>query len=149
MAVLVEGISVIVRKEAIKRKIKGGWNAFKKTIPNRTFCADEEIARVGFMSPSDTRMYVETLEGLGLRFLADGEAVDIAVVDQLAGPTTKCGWLEFARLPFGGEDYKISACWFFEGPKVASGIHVDPKGLIVEVPEGWDREAKRRSLRIE
>lgn len=148
MAVLVEGISVIVRREAIERKIAGGWDAFRKTVPNRTLCADEEIARVGFMSPSDTRMYIEMLERLGLRFRENGEAVDLAVVDQLGGPTVKCRWLEFGRLPHGGEGRTIAACWLVEGPGTGPETDGRPKSLTVEVPEGWDREGKRGSVRI-
>jgi hypothetical protein len=137
MPVLVEAISVIVRREAIERKIAGGWDAFRKTVPNRTLCADEEIARVGFMSPSDTRIYIETLEGLGLRFLVGGEAVDIAVVDQLGGPTVKCRWLEFGRLTYGGEGRTIAACWLVESLRTGSKTDERPKSVNVEVPEGW------------
>lgn len=147
MAVLVEAISVIVRREAIERKIAGGWDAFRKAVPNRTLCADEEIARVGFMSPSDTQLYIETLVGLGLRFLADGEAVDIAVVDQLGGPTVKCRWLAFGRLPYGGKGRTIAACWLFESPRTGSEVEGRPKSMGVEVPEGWDGIGKRRTVR--
>jgi hypothetical protein len=34
MAVLVEGISVIVRRDAIERKLKGGWATFVGAVPN-------------------------------------------------------------------------------------------------------------------
>jgi hypothetical protein len=49
MAVLVEALSVIVRREAIVRKDSGGWSAFVAAVSNETFCADSELVRVGFI----------------------------------------------------------------------------------------------------
>ena len=70
MAVLVEALSVIVRRDRIEEKYSGGWSAFKKSIPNATFCADDEIAAVAFMSPNDVQAYVNRLERKGLVFLS-------------------------------------------------------------------------------
>ncbi len=58
MAVLVEGISLVVRLEALQEKIPGGWEAFRSSVPNSTLCADGEVARVGFMSPADVEAFV-------------------------------------------------------------------------------------------
>ena len=44
MAVLVEAISVIVRRNAIESKYRCGWKAFVDDVPNSTLCADDEIA---------------------------------------------------------------------------------------------------------
>ena len=51
MAVLVEGISAIVRAD----RLEGfeTWEAFKEIVPNGTLCADGELVRVGFMSPDE------------------------------------------------------------------------------------------------
>ena len=57
MAVLVEGISVIVRRDAIESKYDGGWDTFVDNVPNATLCADDEIARVGFMGPADVEAF--------------------------------------------------------------------------------------------
>jgi hypothetical protein len=51
MAVLIEAISVVVRKDAINNKMEGGWERFKLLIPNSTFCHDDEVARLGFLEP--------------------------------------------------------------------------------------------------
>jgi hypothetical protein len=58
MAVLIEGLSVIIGEESIVSKNPGGWDQFRKDIPNQTLCADEELARVGFMLPHDVQCYV-------------------------------------------------------------------------------------------
>ena len=81
MAVLVEPISVVVRRDAINTRFIGGWPAFLESIPNRTLCADADLARVGFMSPDDVKAYASELEAGGLVFLLDGEAQDFALLD--------------------------------------------------------------------
>jgi Flp pilus assembly protein TadD len=98
MAVLVEAISVIVRREAIARRYEGGWPGFVADGVNSTLCADSDIARIGFMHPDDVHAFVRRLEHHGFVFLdATGAAVDIVVVDQREGPTTPCAWIEFFR----------------------------------------------------
>jgi tetratricopeptide (TPR) repeat protein len=108
MAVLVEAFSVIVQISSIEKKFKGGWNAFLETIPNSTFCRDEYIARIGFMNPDDVQAFTEHMEVNGLIFKEKGEAKDIAVVDQLRGPTTDVSWLTFGRI--SNSSINIMAC---------------------------------------
>lgn len=140
MAVLVEAISVIVRRDAINARFSGGWRQFLATVPNSTLCSDEDLARVGFMSPPDIEAFVRRLEKGGLTFVRDGQAVDIAVVDQMRGPTMPAEWLEFARLSLGGTENKVAACWLFEGPRIAAGIHMPSKGMTLATPDGWTYE---------
>ncbi len=137
MAVLVEAISVIVRRDAIATRFCGGWRQFLTIVPNSTLCFDEDLARVGFMSPTDTESFVRGLEKDGLIFLRDGQSVDIAIVDQMRGPTMPTGWLEFARLSLGGTENKVAACWLFEGPRIVPGIHMPSKGMTIAKPDGW------------
>lgn len=127
MAVLVEAISVIVRRDAVEKRFPGGWRGFLRQVPNRTLCSDRDFARVGFMSPADVAAYTSTLEVGGLVFRKDGQAVDFAVVDQLRGPAISAPWLEFGKLETGG--MKISACW----PAGQS-----PKEIAL--PDGWKYE---------
>ena len=136
MAVLVEAISVIVRRDAITARFSGGWRQFLAIVPNSTLCSDEDLARVGFMSPPDIEAFVRRLEKGGLTFVRDGQAVDIAVVDQMRGPTMPSEWLEFARLSLGGTENKVAACWLFEGPRIAAGIHMPAKGMTLATPDG-------------
>jgi len=142
MAVLVEAISVIIRLSAINEKFSGGWNTFLDCIPNQTLCYDDELARVGFMSPPDVKNFHQLLIDHGLTFVVDNKAIDFAVVDQQRGLTTECEWLEFAKLPFGEEDSKISACWFFDDPRVSYGIHLRSKDIPMTIafPPGWNYE---------
>ncbi len=140
MAVLVEAISVIVRRDAVNARFSGGWREFLVIVPNSTLCSDEDLARVGFMSPPDVDEFVRRLEMGGLISLRDGQAVDIAVVDQMRGSTMPASWLEFARLSLGGTENKVAACWLFEGPRRGAGIHMPAKGMTLATPDGWTYE---------
>ena len=104
MAVLVESISVIVRASALLKTFPGGWDGFKTIVPNQTLCADNELVRVGFMTPEDVESFITTLQRVGLIFLKDNEAIDIAVADQARGFTSKCNWAEFGRVSMGGNE---------------------------------------------
>ena len=140
MAVLIEAISVVTRRAAIDAKYPGAWKAFVDESPNRTLCYDSDLARVGFMTPMDVGVFVEHLERNGMFFLVNGTAQDIAVVDQQQGPTTKCEWLEFARLPFGESGGTVSACWLFEGPRMGAGVHFRGLTMDLHTPPGWTFE---------
>ena len=111
MAVLVEAISVIVRRPAIDERFNGGWPAFLQAIPNRTGCLDKHIVRVGFMSPDGVHAFVTMLEHEGLIFIRNREAVDIAIVDQMCGPTVPAPWLTVGKIQLFDSKIKVDACW--------------------------------------
>ena len=111
MAVLVEAISVIVRRPAIDERFNGGWPAFLQAIPNRTGCLDKHIVRVGFMSPDGVHAFVTMLEHEGLIFIRNREAVDIAIVDQMRGPTVPAPWLTVGKIQLFDSKIKVDACW--------------------------------------
>ena len=97
MAVLAEGISVVVRFDSIARLMDDDWSKFVAIVPNQTLCCDNELARVGFMAPTDVEAFVRTLEAHGFRYVVDGKAVDLVVVDQQTGPAVECDWVECAH----------------------------------------------------
>lgn len=134
MAVLIEVISVVIRADAIQNKFPGGWEGFKHIVPNQTLCADNEIVRVGFMSPQDVESFVKRLQGHGLDFLRAGEAIDIAVADQMRGLTSQCSWLEFGHVNMGAEGRRVAACRL-------TGSQV----MDVLTPPGWEFEGSLSS----
>src|SRR6266446_8967279 len=119
------------------RSFDGGWRAFVSCVPNTTLCTDNQLARVGFMDPKAVGKFVEGLQAAGLVFLESGECTDIAVVDQERGPTIPCEWLEFAHIPFGKSGGRVAACWLFEGPRLAAGVHIPGRSTDLATPEGW------------
>jgi hypothetical protein len=142
MAVLVEAISVIVRRDSIDLRFPGGWRDFESSIPNATLCTDEQIARVGFMTPKDVEKFINYLEDQGLIFLAQEKPVDLAVVDQQRGLTIPCDWLEFGKLPFRDTDEKVSMCWFFEGQRIyGNNVHYfQDSSMELSTPLNWEFE---------
>jgi len=130
MAVLIEGISVVVRVDAIVNKFPGSWERFKAIVPNQSLCADNEVVRIGFMSPADVETFVTQLQSNGLEFLRSGKAIDIAVADQQHGLTTACSWLEFGHVDMGSNGSIVAACRLM-GSKVNQ----------VVTPPGWKYES--------
>jgi hypothetical protein len=126
MAVLVEGISVIVKRDAIVAVYPGGWDAFVSGVPNQTLCADTELARVSFMTPQDVETFLKHLEHVGLRFMVEGKSIDMVVVDQSEGPTTPCDWLQFGRVGLSDGSGEVAAC---RTP--------GSRDARIALPEGW------------
>ena len=135
MAVLVEGISVLVRKDSIQNKMTGGDARFKLLIPNPTFCEDDQLARVGFLNPDEVGEFIDELKNVGLTFLENDKAIDFAVCDQQRGLTTECDWLEFSHLSMEGG--KVGAAWLFESERIGAGIHMPSAKMKLATPSGW------------
>lgn len=130
MAVLVEAISVVVRVAAIHDRFPGGWTAFRDGAPNATLCCDNELARVGFMTPVDVEAFVRSLETIGILHLRDGASVDIVVMDQQRGPTATCAWAEFGQVNLDGDPRK----------RVAAARLVGSVENRLSTPPGWTWE---------
>jgi hypothetical protein len=108
MAVLVEAISVILRRDRVATSYPGGWDAFEAKFSYETACADDHLARIGFMSPKDVETFVELLAPFGLSYVVNGKAADVVVVDQIRGPLVPCDWIEFGHVELSGN--RIAAC---------------------------------------
>ncbi|HSL90376.1 MAG TPA: hypothetical protein VK870_13815 [Ignavibacteriaceae bacterium] len=130
MAILIEGISVVIRAKALSKKYPGGWEKFKENVPNQTLCADGELVRVGFMAPTDSEDYIHSLEAIGLVYLKKDVPQDIIVIDQQSGPTKNCSWIEFGKIELDNNPEKqISASWL-------KGSEIEE----VVMPENWKYE---------
>lgn len=113
MAVLVEAISVIVRRDALDARYAGGSDRYVADCPNATACADAHLVRVGFMDPASVGEHVRALEGHGLVHLDhDHRAHDMVVIDQLHGPTSACEWVDYGHISIDGNT--IAAARFAE-----------------------------------
>jgi hypothetical protein len=130
MAVLAEGISVVIRADRLLAAFESDWGAFKAIVPNKTLCADDELVRVGFMVPVDVKAFVDGLAARGLTYVADGAAQDLVVVDQMRGPLVRCDWVEFGQIRLGGDPkQRVAACRL-----------VGSTQSVVITPEGWSFE---------
>lgn len=135
MAVLIEGISVVVRCSAIAERFPGAWPAFRDAIPNTTLCCDNELARIGFMAPDDANAHIERLSAQGILYLAEGKARDLVIADQQYGLTAPCDWAEFGRVDWAGDPKK----------KIAACRAVGSQCRQVYTPEGWAYETSLSS----
>lgn len=123
MSVLAEALSVIVPRERLAQGFPGGVSEYRSRVPNRTYCEDDNLTRVGFMTPDDVHQWLNFLGRTpGLTLATDDRWIDVAVVDQFRGPTAPCEWLEFAR------EAELSRVW----------LHGLPEGAL-STPAGWVR----------
>lgn len=129
MAVLIEAISVVIRADSLLKSFNNDWEAFKAIVPNQTLCADNEIVRVGFMTPADVESFIKKIETYGLVFLRNDEAFDIVVVVQMRGPTKNCNWIEFGHVNMSSEGQRVAACRL-----------VGSELMQVVIPPDWDFE---------
>lgn len=88
------------------------------------------------MVPADVQAFVEVLIAHGLIFKRDGQAVDLAVIDQVTGPTTPCHWANTGLIEHI-HGCTVTACWL--GDTTDAGAPVPQTGdrLIVATPVGW------------
>jgi hypothetical protein len=147
MAVLVEGFSVIVRRDAIERKYPGGWDAFAREVPNQTLSMDEKIARVGFMHSGDMRAYIGFLEHRGLVFLRDKKAVDITVASQRGSPMTACDWISFCMRGVGSQGATILISRFYDKVLWKAGLDGDSRTEPVATPRNRQDGLRRTNRR--
>lgn len=97
------------------------------------------------MMHQDVGAFVTKLQQGGLEFLRSGKAMDLAVLDQLRGPTTPCDWLEFGYINMSPTDNKVAACrlvgsqtmelvtpngWKYEGSLSASQGRLSPQSSL-------------------
>jgi len=98
MSVLIEGVSVVVRKTTIEAKYRGGLARYAADCPGRRYCADEHLTAVAFSVLDDAYRWVRRLEIHDLVFIRKGAFVDTAMVEKLRGPTRKCA-CSYAQYP--------------------------------------------------
>ncbi len=101
MAVLIEGLNVIVRCETASRLYPDGVQGMARDCPNNTFCTDGSLARIGFMSIADARRFIANLEGYGLTYSVNGECMDIALASAEEGVEWNCRWFGIDQHPKG------------------------------------------------
>jgi len=101
MAIEAQNISVIVKFEKITQSFPGGWTAFKKMLPTETSCTDGEIVSVQFRKSDEVKSFINKLTLYGFIWTKNKQSVDIVVVDEKTGPTTKCSWLLFGKVQTG------------------------------------------------
>lgn len=130
MAVLIEGISVLISRTSLDAKFPGGWDGFISITDDETFCMDDYLVRIGFMDPNDALLYIEKLEFCKLTHIKNNLSIDIALVDQHKGFNSDCDWAIFDHVYLDKEETQnISIC-----------LSVDDNSNKLGLPKGWEYE---------
>ncbi len=117
MSVQIAAFNVVVRRSTVREKYPGGVEQYALDCPNLTYCHDDHLTRIGFMTLDDAASFAYKLQQIHRL-----EPDEIAIVDQIDGLLAPRGWLEYAQHPDG-----LAICWL-KG--------TDPGDLAI--PEGWD-----------
>jgi len=130
MPVLIETLSVVIKRKAIKEKYPGGLSAFEVNAPFSGpvdfFCADDDLAKVGFMTPADVGWFCDRMAEYGIG--SPEKPTDLVVVAACTeAPTRPCDWIEIIR-------YQLD-----EGVVLAARLKGSNDDTLV-VPEGWAYE---------
>ncbi len=139
MAVLVEGLSVVVRNDALDVKFQGGSHRFQDGLSNEAICFDNELTCVHLSSPDEVGGFIGWCESMGLTFTRGGKCVDIVVVDQRNGPTLKCDWIAHSVLEIddGQSKCKARVCWISSRSQPEFGTSVPSLQFDIAMPPGW------------
>ena len=136
MSVLVEALSVVIRRVTLDAYYPGGTDSYLQLANSeassaRLACADEELTSVSFLRDADAKQWINDLGQHNIIHLSGDESWEIVCVDQRLGPTEPCDWVEWLIHPDG-----YSHCWL-AGTK--------PGRLIT--PEDWAPSQSRCLMR--
>jgi len=88
MSVIVEAVSVVIKRNSIRTKFPGGWSLFQSILYSRySMCADSSLASVNFLAAKDAYTYTKFLGEIGFVYLQD-----FAIADQTQGLKDSCDW---------------------------------------------------------
>jgi hypothetical protein len=97
MAILLEAINIVIKRESAEKKYSGGiltlfMDLARFDLPSHM---DFELIRIGFMDPDTLHNFVPVLLERRVDFTEDW-----CIVDMMSGPTKPCSWLGFGRQMF-------------------------------------------------
>lgn len=96
MAVLIEDVTLVVRRERLAQRWPGGVGGFACEHPEGAFADDGRLVAFTPCAPSALYGLCVALESCGLS-LSGPQEVEVAAVHQLDGAFAWCPWLELAR----------------------------------------------------
>ena len=106
MAVPIEFFSVVVPKDIIRQKYKGGMKQYKTDCPNTSYKEDKFLTRIGFMDDYILHVFCEGLIKSGLYFDEESNSSeDFVVVQRLQGLHWNVFWLDLTD--DGGQAFYI------------------------------------------
>jgi len=99
MAVVVDGICVIVRNRTLAQIFPGGLDAYALEAARATYCADDSINRVAFRTKAEAHHHVSRLVSAGLSGPSSASP-DVVIATGSRGQLAPCDWLELTEQSF-------------------------------------------------
>jgi len=99
MAVVVDGICVIVRNRTLAQIFPGGLDAYALEAARATYCADDSINRVAFRTKAEAHHHVSRLVSAGLSGPSSASP-DVVIATGSRGQLAPCDWLELTERSF-------------------------------------------------
>ncbi|MFS2316347.1 hypothetical protein RMQ97_00290 [Maricaulis sp. D1M11] len=128
MPVLVEALTIIVRKAAVEALPDGGERLDGRLKGTPSQRNDGELYACTLVTPEDVQAFAKSLEDEGLVLVEDKKARDFCIVDQNDGPTLPCDWLELMHYPWQDKPDQLILIARQTGSRVAR----------VSMPAEWD-----------
>ncbi|CAN5490203.1 hypothetical protein BH09GEM1_BH09GEM1_10970 [soil metagenome] len=103
LSVLVEALTLVVQRLPLDIVYPGGTDAFLQAAraldaPPRFICnGDPQLVNLSFHDPTHVEPAAALLREHGLIEVEDRKAVDFVYLDQHAGPSMTCEWIEWRR----------------------------------------------------
>ena len=106
----------------------GGIVTYANLVPNRTFCADQFLTRVGFLDFPSANAFLASLRKFGLTHHNVDEGPDVGVLHQDEGLLGPARWLQW-----GSDEHGHPIAWL---------TGTDPGKVMV--PQGWSPDSALR-----
>ena len=99
MPVLIEGVSVLLRKGSIHERYKGGYAQFLFDLNGYvSFTASNQLLCVSYKNHDEARALLKMLADNGMRVALineeDPSRTDAVLVDQVFGPSVRVWWID-------------------------------------------------------
>lgn len=133
MAVLIEGVCLLLRCDAVERLYPGGVKALASACTAEAVCADDELMSLTFDDSDAAEDYLAELEQYGFRHLVNDLAIDAVLADPHLGPISPCGWADYGQVTIESDPNKRVAVCSMPGAEVSE----------LCVPKGWRYKSSR------
>jgi hypothetical protein len=99
MPVLIEGVSVLLRKGSIHERYKGGYAQFLFDLNDYvSFTASNQLLCISYKTHDEARALLKMLADNGMRVALineeDPSKTDVVLVDQVFGPSVRVWWID-------------------------------------------------------
>lgn len=133
VAVLIEGVCLLLRCDAVARLYPGGVKALADACTAEAVCADDELMALTFEDSDSAEDYLAELEQYGFRHLVNDLAIDAVLADPHLGPISPCGWADYGQATVESDPNKRVAICSMPGAEVSD----------LCVPKGWRFKGSR------